>query len=89
MRKPLPYNTQRELIARIKKEWGVFKTMYQITPSKWVKYAYKGKVHKDDFNAPRQNYYYNDAICRASPTMGECTEAFGDVGFTQKEKGAS
>lgn len=89
LRKPLPYNTQRELIARIKKEWGVFKTMYQITPSKWVKYAYKGKVHKDDFNAPRQNYYYNDAICRASPTMGECTEAFGDVGFTQKEKGAS
>ncbi|MCK5374096.1 MAG: NADH-quinone oxidoreductase subunit G, partial [Alphaproteobacteria bacterium] len=82
---PLPYNTFAELQKRIKREWPVFKATYQITPSKWVLYKHKGKIHKEDFAPSRQNYYLNDAICRASPTMHSCVESFGDVGLVKPD----
>lgn len=86
---PLPYNTQNELRTRIQKEWPVFKSLFQITPAKWSLYKHKGKIHKDDFISSSQNYYLNNAICRASPTMGECVKVFGDVSIMQKEKDAA
>ncbi len=86
---PLPYDTQSELRARIQKEWPVFKTMFQVTPAKWDLYKHKGKISKDNFASPNQNYYLKNAICRASPTMGECVKSFGDVGLMQEEKDAA
>ncbi len=72
----LPYNSASEIRARIKKEWPVFKAMNEVTPAKWSKFTHKGKVLKDGFNSPSQNYYYKNAICRASDTMRECVNAF-------------
>ncbi len=86
---PLPYNTLGELRSRIKKEWPIFKNMFLITPAKWSLYKNKGKILEDDFVLPSHNYYLNDAICRASPTMGECAKSFGDAGIEQKEKDAA
>lgn len=85
---PLPYNTATELRQRIQKEWPLFKAMHQITPAKWTKFTHKGKILKDNFFSPQQNYYYNDAICRASPTMQKCVKAFGDVRALKEGKGA-
>ena len=87
--RPLPYNTRSELLTRIRKEWVLFKTMYQITPAKWAVYKHRGKMEKDDFVVPAHNYYLKDSICRASPTMGECAEVFGDVGRPQEKKDAA
>ena len=72
----LPYNSASEIRARIKKEWPVFKAINEVTPAKWSKFTHKGKVLKDGFNLPSQNYYYKNAICRASDTMRECVNAF-------------
>ncbi len=74
--KPLPYNSQSELRARIQKEWSIFKKMDEISPAKWSKFSVKGKILKDDFTLPVQNYYLNNPICRASKTMEECVGAF-------------
>ncbi len=79
--KALPYNTQLELRARIQKEWSIFKKMDEIVSAKWSKFSYKGKVNKDDFILPAQNYYMSNPICRASKTMEECARA-----FTTKQK---
>tara|TARA_R110001592_G_scaffold16881_7_gene71507 strand:- start:32263 stop:34329 length:2067 start_codon:yes stop_codon:yes gene_type:complete len=76
---PLPYNSASELRTRIQKEWAIFKSMDQITPAKWTKFTHKGKVLKDNFTSSNKNYYFNNAICRASQTMQECVDAFSDV----------
>ncbi len=74
--KALPYNSQSELRARIQKEWSIFKHMDEVMPAKWSKYSSKGKLSKDDFALPVQNYYLSNSICRASKTMAECVQAF-------------
>ncbi|MFP4463987.1 MAG: NADH-quinone oxidoreductase subunit NuoG [Alphaproteobacteria bacterium] len=84
LRKPLPYGDATALNKRIKKEWPVFKALYQVTPSRWALYKHKGKLQKDSFLTLPGNYYYGDSICRASPTMRKCVESFGDVGDTRK-----
>lgn len=78
-KKPLPYNSLQELRARITKEWPVFKSMYEITPAKWTKFTSKVKLSKEAFKAPAYNYYYKNQICRASETMAECVQSFGNV----------
>ncbi|PCJ99771.1 MAG: NADH-quinone oxidoreductase subunit G [Zetaproteobacteria bacterium] len=75
-RKPLPYNSQLELRTRIQKEWPIFKKVNEIAPAKWCKPTIKGKVLKDAFVLPVQNYYLNNSICRASKTMRTCAETF-------------
>jgi len=75
-KKPLPYNSQNELRARIQKEWTIFKSMNEIIPAKWDKVSAKGKVLSDPFVNPVRSYYLKNAICRASDTMRECTESF-------------
>ncbi len=74
--KPLPYNSQLELRTRIYKEWAIFKKMDEVTPAKWSGFFCKGKLSKDDFTLPVQNYYMNNPICRASKTMAQCAKAF-------------
>ncbi len=77
----LPYNTQLELRKRIYKEWAIFKKMDEVTPAKWSDFSCKGKVSKEEFSLPVQNYYMNNPICRASKTMAQCVKA-----FTKQEK---
>ncbi len=74
--KPLPYNSAAELRERIKKEFSVLKTQDELVPAKWSVVKARGKPTKDPFVSPVQSYYLNNAICRASDTMRECTQAF-------------
>ena len=75
-KKPLPYDNAAELRVRIQKEWTMFKSIGEITPAKWEKFTTKGKVLKDAFVNPVRSFYLNNAICRSSDTMQECTSAF-------------
>lgn len=87
LREALPYNTWGELYKRICKEWPLFKSLYQITPSKWAGFTHKGGVFVEEaFLLSSSNYYLNDPICRASPTMKKCVEDFGDVGIPHEKK---
>lgn len=76
IKKPLPYNTHLELRKRVYQEWPHLKNIGQITPPKWTKFTSREKPRSDAFHLPVQNYYLNNAICRASETMRECVESF-------------
>ena len=75
-KKPLEYNSQYELRARMQKEWAIFKKLGDVTAAKWNKFTNRSKPSKEDFQLPVKNFYLNNSICRASETMAKCVEAF-------------
>lgn len=75
LKKPLPYNDVYALRDRIKKEWPVFKNIDETQDEKWETFKVKGRVGKEPFVNPVQQYYLNDVICRASDTMKACVSS--------------
>lgn len=74
--KPLSYNNHHELRERVFKEWPHLSKIDQIEPAKWGKFGKKTKTQKDGFAGNALGYYLTNPICRASPTMVKCTQAF-------------
>ncbi|MDH5722420.1 MAG: NADH-quinone oxidoreductase subunit NuoG [Alphaproteobacteria bacterium] len=74
--KPLPYDSQHELRDRVFEEWPHLSKIDQIELAKWGKFGKKTRIQKDAFAGNALGYYLTNAICRASPTMNKCTQAF-------------
>jgi NADH-quinone oxidoreductase subunit G len=74
--KTLSYDNGLDLKERIVKEWEIFDAVGEVIPGKWSKAGIKGKCNSENFISPVYNFYLNNAICRASNTMNECSEAF-------------
>ncbi len=77
--KKLPYSTLVEVRERLVKENKIFKTIGEVKPARWVKFAKKGIIDTTSFRLPINNFYRTDPISRASETMKQCTEKIGDV----------
>ncbi|MCB9991399.1 MAG: NADH-quinone oxidoreductase subunit G [Rhodospirillales bacterium] len=74
--KPLPYDNILQLRERIVKEWKHLGTLDVLQPAAWKKFGKKGKLLKQNFELPIENFYLTNCITRSSDTMMECTEAF-------------
>ncbi len=76
--KPLPYDSLLQLRDRIVREWPHFGELDVVLPSSWKKFGVKGKVLKEDFKSPIEDFYLTNCIARASYVMAECSEAFAN-----------
>jgi NADH-quinone oxidoreductase subunit G len=76
--KPLTYNDIFALRDRIRKAWPHFGTIDKPVAAPWEKFGAAGKPVKDELKPAVGNFYMTNAITRASPTMGQCVEAFYD-----------
>ncbi|HYM32957.1 MAG TPA: hypothetical protein VEU47_16785, partial [Candidatus Cybelea sp.] len=47
--------------------------MDQVVPAAWGVFGATGAIDAAPFAAPIDDYYMTDAVCRASPTMAECS----------------
>jgi NADH-quinone oxidoreductase subunit G len=74
--KRLPYDTALQLRERIVKEWPHLVAFDVIKPASWSEFGGKGKADKAPFISFVKNYYYKNAICRASETMRKCVNEF-------------
>jgi NADH-quinone oxidoreductase subunit G len=81
----LAYNSYAELRGRIEKEWPHMGVIDAAPVAQWKKFGSKDKLLKDSFKAPVENFYLANIICKASPTMRKCTEAFVNGTRNQQE----
>lgn len=77
MDQDLPYKTLVELRARVYETWPSLKVVDGMKSEKWSKFGLKGRLSKEPFVLSVPNYYFSNAICRASETMIKCVQAFG------------
>lgn len=78
----LQYDTALQLRERIAEEFPHLVEFDQIMPADQKSFGKKGKVDKAAFTSPVNNFYLNNAICRASDTMKACSTEFN----AQKER---
>jgi NADH-quinone oxidoreductase subunit G len=85
---PLPYDDVESLRTRIIKSAPHFANVGEITVAEWKKSSVKSTWVKELSQAPFvsivDNFYMTDPISRASKTMAECTEAFGEPSKERK-----
>ncbi len=81
---PLEFNDLAGLRAKMVAEYPRLGAIDEIVPSEWKAFGdSKGKVTKDDFVNPIENFYVTNVITRASETMRQCTEKFVEPEFKE------
>ena len=77
--KTLPFDSLGQLRKRLAGSNAVFAQTDTVTPAEWKSFGIDGAVASTGFDYPIANYYMTDPISRASRTMAQCTEAFGQT----------
>jgi len=72
----LPYDTLREVRARMVEIAPRLADVDEVTPAEWQPFGTAGTMDATPFTTPIANFYMTDAISRASPTMAECSALF-------------
>ena len=72
----LPYDTLREVRARMVEIAPRLADVDEVTPAEWQPFGAAGTMDATPFTTPIANFYMTDAISRASPTMAECSALF-------------
>ena len=75
--RPLPFASLAELRAQMRARYPLFGEIDQIKPADWGSFGAAGAVEPAPFRYPIADFYRTDPISRASPTMAECSAAFG------------
>jgi NADH-quinone oxidoreductase subunit G len=89
VRRPLPFSTLAELRAAIRAAHPLFGAIDHIAPAEWGSFGEAGAVEPGPFRYPIADFYRTDPISRASPTMNECSEAFGGQPDTEQRTGTN
>ena len=76
MGQPLPYDTLRQVRARMAEIAPQLADVDEVTPAEWQPFGAAGAMDATPFTMPMTNFYMTDAISRASPTMAECSALF-------------
>ncbi len=76
MGQTLPYDTLRDVRARMAEIAPQLADVDEITPAEWQPFGAEGAMDATPFTAPVTNFYMTDTISRASPTMAECSALF-------------
>ncbi len=74
--KRLPYDTLKQVRARLVEVNPVFGTPELVTPPPWGAFGTAGPVQPTPFSSPIANFYMTDPISRASETMAKCTVTY-------------
>jgi NADH-quinone oxidoreductase subunit G len=74
--KRLPYDTLKQVRARLVAVNPVFGTPELVTPAPWGAFGTAGPVEPTPFGSPIANFYMTDPISRASETMAKCTAVY-------------
>ena len=74
--KTLPYDSFKQLRARLAQEDAIFATVDKTQPAQWAAFGTAGQIASSAFDYPVKNYYMTDPISRASRTMAQCAEEF-------------
>jgi NADH-quinone oxidoreductase subunit G len=83
----LPFDSLSELRARMRTVHPTFARIDEVVPAEWGGFGEAGPVNASAFTYPIADFYHTDPISRASPTMRECSETFGDRAQTQARTG--
>ncbi len=81
----LPFNSLREVRARMVEFNNVFMNIDDAVPAAWEKFGEKGDVSNEPFQSPISNFYMTDPIGRASVTMARCADEF--LGSAERKTG--
>jgi len=76
MGQTLPYDTLRQVRARMAEIAPQLADVDEVTPAEWRPFGAAGAMDATPFTMPMTNFYMTDAISRASPTMAECSALF-------------
>jgi len=74
----LPFDNINQLDRRLFAANPRFQQLDTIQPAAWGEFGQPGNVDAAPFVMPIQNFYMTDPISRASVTMAQCTEAYGN-----------
>ncbi len=75
--KTLPYDSLRDLRARMVKAAPSLGAVDETTTASWGDFGTDGAMAGQPFESAISNFYMTDPISRASATMAECAAAFG------------
>jgi NADH-quinone oxidoreductase subunit G len=75
--RPLPFDSLAELRLRLRAAHPLFGEIDHIMPAEWGSFGEVGPADPAAFTYPITDFYHTDPISRASPTMAQCSEAFG------------
>jgi NADH-quinone oxidoreductase subunit G len=73
----LRFDSLPELRAQMRAAHPHFTAVDQIVPAEWGGFGEAGSVEPAPFQYPIADFYRTDPISRASPTMAQCSAAFG------------
>ena len=74
----LPYDNINQLDRRLFAANSRFQVLDMLQPAAWGEFGQPGNIDAAPFTMPIQNFYMTDPISRASETMAQCVEAFGN-----------
>jgi NADH-quinone oxidoreductase subunit G len=75
--RPLPFDSLAELRRAMRVAYPLFGEIDHIVPAEWGGFGDSGPVEPQPFGYPIADFYRTDPISRASPTMAQCSQAFG------------
>ena len=85
--RPLPFDALPELRARMRASHPHLAAIDQVARAEWGSFGEAGPLDPAPFQYPITDFYRTDPISRASPTMAECSDAFGPQSATQPRTG--
>jgi NADH-quinone oxidoreductase subunit G len=75
--KRLPFDSLAQLRQKLIAARPHFGELDKVLGAQWGEFGMAGAIQPTPFAYPIHDYYRTDAISRASPTMAECSAAFG------------
>ncbi len=76
--RPLPFDSLPELRRRLRAAHPALAAIDQIMPAAWGNFGEAGPVGPEPFVHPIADFYRTDPISRASATMAQCSDLFGE-----------
>src|SRR5713101_3669120 len=73
----LPFDSLSELRHRMYAAHPLFAEIDRSVPAEWGNFGEAGPIEASPFVYPIADFYRTDPISRASPTMAQCSQAFG------------
>jgi NADH-quinone oxidoreductase subunit G len=72
----LPVNSAADVRERLAAAHPAFAAIEALQPAAWEPFGERGNIDEKPLEPYFDNFYLTNAICRASVTMAQCTEAF-------------
>ena len=85
--KTLPYNSLPQLRAAMVEAVPSLGDYDEVAPGDWGAFGVEGAIDDGDFVSPVKDFYFANAICRASAVMAECSQTLLGHGQDQGATG--